>query len=91
MKVEETKLYGCNKMNKTEGPPRVYIAISHPLRRRILDIISESGRVGFKDLKSALNISVGAIMLARSTPNNIHARIFLILNFPPFFRGFSRK
>jgi len=48
-------------MSKTEETPQVYAAISHPLRRRILDIISESGCVGFKDLKSALNISVGAL------------------------------
>lgn len=39
----------------------IYAALSHPLRKRIIDKIRESGRAGFKDLKEELQVSVGTL------------------------------
>lgn len=39
----------------------MYAALSHPIRKRIIDKIRESGRAGFKDLKEELQVSVGTL------------------------------
>jgi len=39
----------------------VYKALGHPHRKRIIEIIGEKGRSGFKELHENLNISVGAL------------------------------
>ena len=39
----------------------VYAALSHPIRKRIIDKIRENGRAGFKDLKDELQVSVGTL------------------------------
>ncbi|MDH5771480.1 MAG: helix-turn-helix domain-containing protein [Candidatus Bathyarchaeota archaeon] len=43
------------------GASVIYAALSHPLRKRIIDKIRESGRAGFKDLKEELQVSVGTL------------------------------
>ena len=40
---------------------RIYKALGHPHRKRIIEIIGEKGRSGFKELHENLNISVGAL------------------------------
>ena len=40
---------------------RVYNALANPIRRRIVQILRENGRAGFKELLDALKISVGAL------------------------------
>lgn len=40
---------------------RVYKVLGHPHRKRIIEIIGEKGRSGFKELHENLNISVGAL------------------------------
>lgn len=40
---------------------KVYEALSHPIRKRIVDLIEENGRIGFRDLKNGLKISVGTL------------------------------
>lgn len=40
---------------------QVYKALGHPHRKRIIEIIGETGRSGFKELHENLNISVGAL------------------------------
>lgn len=40
---------------------KVYDALSHPLRKRIVEIIGEKKLAGFKDLKDMLNVSVGTL------------------------------
>ncbi len=39
----------------------IYAALSHPIRKRIVDKIREDGKVGFKDLKEELHVSVGTL------------------------------
>lgn len=39
----------------------VYKALGHPHRKKIIEIIGEKGRSGFKELHENLNISVGAL------------------------------
>ncbi|MGD8506828.1 MAG: hypothetical protein PVF15_09235 [Candidatus Bathyarchaeota archaeon] len=39
----------------------IYKALGHPHRKRIIEIISNKGRSGFKELHEKLNISVGAL------------------------------
>lgn len=40
---------------------RIYKALGHPHRKKIIEIIGEKGRSGFKELHENLNISVGAL------------------------------
>jgi DNA-binding transcriptional ArsR family regulator len=40
---------------------RVYNALANPVRRRIIQILKENGKAGFKELHSILKISVGAL------------------------------
>lgn len=40
---------------------RIYKALGHPHRKRIIEIIGEKGRSGFKELHETLNISIGAL------------------------------
>jgi len=40
---------------------RIYSALGHPHRKKIIEIIGEKGRSGFKELHENLNISVGAL------------------------------
>jgi DNA-binding transcriptional ArsR family regulator len=44
-----------------ENIGRVYAALSNPVRRRIIQLIREKGRAGFKELHDAMKISVGAL------------------------------
>ena len=46
---------------RKRGASMIYAALSHPLRKRIIDKIRESGRAGFKDLKEELQVSVGTL------------------------------
>ena len=48
-------------MSQGEGEEitKVYSAIGHPARKKIVEILGEKQRAGFKDLKDALNVSVG--------------------------------
>lgn len=50
-------------MNQGEGEEitKVYSAIGHPARKKIVEILGEKQRTGFKDLKDALNVSVGTV------------------------------
>lgn len=47
--------------DESEDITRVYSALGHPLRKKIVEIISERQRVGFKDFKDMLNVSVGTL------------------------------
>ena len=40
---------------------RIYKALGHPHRKRMIEIIGEKGKSGFKELRETLNISVGAL------------------------------
>ena len=40
---------------------RIYKALGHPHRKKIIEIIGEKGKSGFKELHENLNISVGAL------------------------------
>jgi DNA-binding HxlR family transcriptional regulator len=40
---------------------RVYNALANPVRRRIIQILKEKGKAGFKELHDTLKISVGAL------------------------------
>jgi len=44
-----------------ENLTRVYNALANPYRRRIIQILRENGKAGFKELHDALRISVGAL------------------------------
>jgi helix-turn-helix protein len=44
-----------------ENLTRVYNALANPYRRRIIQILRENGKAGFKELHDALKISVGAL------------------------------
>ena len=44
-----------------EGFTRVYNALANPIRRQIVQILKERGKAGFKELRDALKISVGAL------------------------------
>jgi len=49
---------------KEEKPREIawlYKALGHPHRKKIIEIIGEKGRSGFKELHESLNISVGAL------------------------------
>ena len=50
-------------MNQGEGEEitKVYSAIGHPARKKIVEILGEKQRLGFKDLKDALKVSVGTV------------------------------
>jgi len=39
----------------------IYAALSHPIRKAIVDLMAKNGRVGFRDLKDKLNVSVGTL------------------------------
>lgn len=39
----------------------VYAALSHSLRKKIIEFIGEKGFAGFKDLKDTLNVSIGTL------------------------------
>ncbi len=45
----------------SEKTSKVYSALGHPIRKNIVEIIGEKQRMGFKDLKDALNVSVGTL------------------------------
>ena len=40
---------------------RFYDVFSHPVRKRIVDLIEKNGRIGFRDLKEELRVSVGTL------------------------------
>lgn len=40
---------------------KVYSALGHPIRKKIVEILGEKQHVGFKDLKDAVNVSVGTL------------------------------
>jgi len=40
---------------------KFYEAFSHPIRKRIVDLIEKNGRIGFRDLKKELKVSVGTL------------------------------
>lgn len=44
-----------------EHMSRLYDALANPVRRRIIQILRERGRAGFKELHDSLKISVGAL------------------------------
>lgn len=44
-----------------ESLTRVYNALANPYRRRIVQILKENGKAGFKELHDTLRISVGAL------------------------------
>jgi DNA-binding transcriptional ArsR family regulator len=44
-----------------ESLTRVYNALANPIRRRIVQILNERGKAGFKELHDLLKISVGAL------------------------------
>src|SRR5437867_8664930 len=44
-----------------ENLTRVYNALANPYTRRIIQILRENGRAGFKELHDSLRISVGAL------------------------------
>ncbi len=52
-------------MSKAESEEitKVYSALGHPLRKKIVVILGEKQRAGFKDLKDALSVSVGTLYL----------------------------
>lgn len=47
--------------NKSEEITKIYGALSHPLRKRIVELIGQKSLAGFKDLKDTLEVSVGTI------------------------------
>jgi len=46
---------------KPREKARIYSALGHPHRKKIIEIIGEKGRSGFKELHENLGISVGAL------------------------------
>jgi len=42
-----------------EEATRVYSSIGHPVRKKIVELLVEKQRAGFKDIKNTLNVSVG--------------------------------
>ncbi len=40
---------------------QIYAALSHPIRKTIVDLMAKNGRIGFRDLKEELNVSVGTL------------------------------
>ena len=44
--------------NKSEEITKVYGALSHPLRKSIIELIGQKQFVGFKDFKDTLEVSL---------------------------------
>ncbi|MCK4243356.1 helix-turn-helix transcriptional regulator [Candidatus Bathyarchaeota archaeon] len=40
---------------------QIYAALSHPIRKTIVDLMAKNERIGFRDLKEELNVSVGTL------------------------------
>ena len=40
---------------------QIYAAFSHPIRKTIVDLMAKNERIGFRDLKEELNVSVGTL------------------------------
>jgi len=59
------------KEEKPREIAQMYKALGHPHRKRIIEIIGEKGRSGFKELHENLKISVGALYYHIDTLNHL--------------------
>ncbi len=48
-------------MPEGDESARIHSALGHPIRKRLIEFLSEKGEAGFKDLKESLGVSVGTL------------------------------
>ncbi len=51
----------CRTLGQDTSITKLYTALSHPVRRQIVDLLKTRGRAGFKELHDQVKISVGAL------------------------------
>ncbi len=48
-------------MPEGDESSRLHSALGHPIRKRLIEFLSEKGEAGFKDLKESLDVTVGTL------------------------------
>ncbi len=48
-------------MPEGDESARLHSTLGHPIRKRLIEFLSEKGEAGFKDLKASLNLTVGTL------------------------------